>query len=494
MKSQFFPETSIAMAFLSVLLLAGCGGGGGGSLSSSTPDPPAGSTSTSSSAQDSLLTGTYAFAVADKGCNCRFSAAGSFHADGSGNITSGLIDMNNENVVQTAVPVTGTYNVGTDHRGTATLQSANASLIFRFVVVNANRAFMIGFDTHQNASGVMELQDSSAFSNSSLAGAFTFRLFGIDAFGEPVQIGGIVIADGNGGISSGIADTNDNALVSTELPVQSGSLSVGTTNGRGTAAITTPNGTTDLAFYVVDANHLKLIGTDTAPVLMGDAYREGSAQVLNGAFAFTSFGLSSAQPNPFAAGGVFVGDGNGNITSGFMDTNINGTVNRNIALTGSYALQGNGRGVLTLHTATTVASFAMYPSMSGIQLVEIDSNQVGGGMAFAQQGPAFSTASLSGNFVFSAAGFAGDNSDALAVFSLDGKGNLSGTADLNSVGSPQPGLPLTGTYSFSGNSGAAVLTTPASTANIALYPVSTSQVLTLSLDSNTVMVGSIEQQ
>jgi len=489
MKTRLFRGTTIAMAFVGVLLLVGCGGG----PTSSVPDPPASSTASSSSAQDALLTGTYTFAVADKGCNCRFSAAGSFHADGSGNITSGVIDMNNENVVQTAVAVSGTYNVGTDHRGTATLKSATASLIFRFVVVNAKRAFMIGFDTHQNASGVMELQDSSAFSNSALAGAFTFRVFGIDAFGEPVQIGGILTADGNGGISSGIADVNDNALVSTQLSVQNGTLALGAANGRGTAAITTPNGTTNLAFYVVDANHLKLIGTDAAPVLMGDAYRQDPTQILNGAFAFTLFGLSSAQPNPFAAGGVFTGNGNGNISSGFVDTNINGAVNQNTPLMGTYALQGNGRGVLTLHTATTVMSFAMYPSLAGIQLVEIDTGQVSGGMAFAQQEATFSTTSLNGNFAFSAAGFAGDNSDALAVFSLDGKGNVSGTADLNSVGSPQPGLPLNGTYSFSGNSGAAVLTTPVNTANLALYPVSSSHVLTLSLDSNTVMVGSIEQ-
>jgi len=130
------------------------------------------------------------------------------------------------------------------------------------------------------------------------------------------------------------------------------------------------------------------------------------------------------------------------------------------------------------------------------QLPDIDiiMFQISGGMAFRQQGPPFSAASLTGSFVFSAAGFAGENADALAIFVSDGKGSLSGTADLNSVGAPQADLALSGSYSFNGNSGNATLKNPSSTANLALYPVSNSQVLTLSLDSNAIMIGSIEQQ
>jgi hypothetical protein len=289
-------------------------------------------------------------------------------------------------------------------------------------------------------------------------------------------------------------DVHDNDLITTELPVQKGTLAVGSSNGRGTASMVTTNGTNNLAFYVIDSNHLKLIGTDPAPVLVGDAYRQPTAPAVNGSYAFTAFGWSTGVPKAFAAGGVFSSDGNGNISTGSEDSNINGAVNQKVAVTGSYAIQGTGRGTMTLNGASGSMSFAIYPSMAGIQFVEIDASQISGGMAFRQQGAPFSAASLTGGFVFSAAGFAGENADALAIFVSDGKGSLSGTADLNSVGAPQAGLALSGSYSLNGNSGNATLKNPSSTANLALYPVSSSQVLTLSLDSNAVMIGSIEQQ
>ncbi len=480
---------SILVITVNCAVIIACGGGATGTKGSvqevTTPSGPP--------AQNSLLSGTYSFAISDKGCTCPFSFAGSLHADGSGNIDSGVMDFNRNNVVQTAVPVTGTYRVGTDHRGTANLNASGTPLSLRFVVINSKRAFIIGFDTHQNASGSMELQDPSSFSNGSLAGSFTFRLFGVDGVGEPIQMAGIFGLDGSGGLSSGIEDLHDNDVIETELRLQPGAFSLGPSNGRGTATITTQARSTKLAFYVVDVNHLQLIALDAAPVMIGDAFRQAATPALNGPYAFTAFGWSSATPKPFGAGGVFIADGNGSITSGIEDTNINNAISRNLALTGSYALKPNGRSTMAFNTSAGSTTFAAYPSMAGVQLIEIDSNLVTGGMAFPQQGGPFSLASLNGGFGFSAAGFSGDNSDVLAVFSSDGKGNLSGTVDLNTVGAPQDGLPLTGTYSISGNSGTATLKSSNNTSNIALYPVSNSHALTLSLDNNSVMIGSIEQ-
>src|SRR6202008_775970 len=124
------------------------------------------STGANSSTPQSLasFSGTYAFLVADRGCVCTFVAAGSLESDGAGNISNGVMDINHDGSVQSNVQVHGTYTVDTHGRGSANLQSAGASYAFRFVVLSAKHAFVIGFDTYENASGAMDLQDSSAFS------------------------------------------------------------------------------------------------------------------------------------------------------------------------------------------------------------------------------------------------------------------------------------------------------------------------------------------
>jgi hypothetical protein len=484
---------------LFVLILASCGGGSSGKTSSSSNDSNA-----VDSSRNALLNGSYAFAVADKGCACRFAAAGSLRADGAGNITSGVLDVNGDSV-QAAVPITGKYNVGHDGRGTATLNAGSASYQFRFVAVSSKRVFVIGFDTHQNASGTMDLEDASAFSNSALAGNFVFHLSGIDGFGEAVEIAGLYVSDASGNITSGVADLHDNQDIETQLQLQAGStLAVGSSNNRGTAKIVTPAATVNLASYVVDASHLKLIATDQlacaltggcnpAPVVIGDAYRQGAAAV-SGTYGFTLYGWTEGQPLPVAAGGVFSADGSGNITTGTEDVNNNGSVTKNGAVTGSYAVSSNGRGTATLTSAAGSFVFAIYPWANGVEMIEIDPNAVVGGSAFPQHDAPFSPASLKGSYAYSATGFSGNNSDALAAFSADGNGNLTGTMDLNSVGSPQSGLALTGTYALSANSGMATFKTSATSATVGLYPVSKSRVLTLNLDGNAVMTGSFELQ
>jgi hypothetical protein len=66
----------------------------------------------------------YGFKDAD---GSRLIMAGSFLADGSGHISAGFIDINSASGAFSVSPVTGTYTVGTDYRGTLTLNWSGAA-------------------------------------------------------------------------------------------------------------------------------------------------------------------------------------------------------------------------------------------------------------------------------------------------------------------------------------------------------------------------------
>lgn len=466
-----------------VLALAGCGG-------AVFAPPPVGTFSNAS------LKGAYAFAFTGTNTFGFFSIAGSLQADGNGNITAGVEDVNSASGVFTNVAITGNYSVGADGRGTATLNSSLNPVNIDFVLLSAQHALVIRFDNNATASGTMDLQDSSAFSVTALQGAFAFGLSGIDPAGNALATAGMFSANNSGTLTSGTEDFNDNGAVPTNLAL-TGSFTVGSTNGRGIAALTTTLGTLSFALYVVDGNHLKLVEIDSAPVLAGDVFRQQgtfSNATLSGAQAFTLGGSSLSAP--FAAGGIFIAGDNGSITGGVQDINNNGSLAQNLTLSGSYSIATTGRGTLTLTSAAGTSNFIIYPSAGGLQMLEIDSTVVSSGSALAQQGSAFSNASIQGNYGLNFTGVTNAGEiDSIARFSADGSGHFKGAVDFNNSGALSRGLALNGSYSV-GTNGRVTATFSSSQGsfNIVFYLASNSSALTLDLDNNVVAVGSFQHQ
>jgi hypothetical protein len=212
-----------------IFFLTGCGG----SNSLSFPPPQGGFTNAN-------LTGAFAFSYT--GTDGGFLAvAGSFQADGNGNITSGMEDINSGLGIATNAAVSGTYTVRADGRGSATLKSPAGDTVIDFVLVSGGHALVTRFDSNATGSGTIDQQTSSAFSNTALAGQFAFSLTGIDSVGNPLGVAGTFTSDTAGNITSGIDDSNDSGAVVTNDPM-TGSLPVAS-NGRGTATINTVRGT-----------------------------------------------------------------------------------------------------------------------------------------------------------------------------------------------------------------------------------------------------------
>src|SRR5690348_2593992 len=116
---QRFPLFVIVSIFMGVL--AGCGGGN----SLSFP-PPQGSFTNAN------LNGGFAYSYTGSDARGFLAVAGSFQADGAGHITSGMQDVNSGFGITTNVPVTGTYTVRADGRGSATLNSAAGNTTIDF--------------------------------------------------------------------------------------------------------------------------------------------------------------------------------------------------------------------------------------------------------------------------------------------------------------------------------------------------------------------------
>src|ERR1700683_1355470 len=117
---------ALSLALSTLALLAGCGSG-----SSSPPAqaPPGGSFSNSN------LNGTYVFSISglDESEGAPIEIVGTIIANGNGGITGGTIDMvdpgtKNGVAPNLSVSGTGTYSVGVDGRGNATINTTTANL------------------------------------------------------------------------------------------------------------------------------------------------------------------------------------------------------------------------------------------------------------------------------------------------------------------------------------------------------------------------------
>lgn len=363
---------------------------------------------------DHSLNGPYTFSYKGNDASGFLGVAGSFVADGSGHIASGLEDFDSFITgVSTQVTFTGTYQVGTDGRGTATLSTGQGTATLQFVVSSNQHARVIRFDSNATGGGTIDQQNLNALSNSPsvISGPYVFVASGADSSFQPMGIGGLFSADGAGNIpaTNTILDVNDDGIANASGITTSDATLHGfyqfdaafPGTGRGTLTLTsTTTGSREFAFYIVDGAHMQLVEIDSNAFVAGRAVGApagnsfSTATLVGANYSFTNGGNSSA--GAYAGGGVFVSNGSGTITSGTFDINNAGTYNSGPALSACpYTVDPTtGRMDLKLFTGTgacpstasaSVFEFAAYPTSEGSALMlEIDANAVTIGTAYQQ--------------------------------------------------------------------------------------------------------------
>lgn len=362
----------------------------------------------SSSATQSKLTGSYAFLFNGYDSGGAVAGAGSFTADGAGNITSGTVDINRASGVTISEPITGSYTVGSDNAGTLTLTSSsqgNTLGTFRFALNSAGDGakFVESGDSGTRGSGTFLKQTVSGFSPSSVLGNYAFSASGADAAGGRLSLAGAFRADGNGKISAGTLDTNDAGAVAPELPV-TGSYAVSSA-GRGTLAIETPGGVLNWAFYVVSPKEVFLVSTGdrlVQPLSSGKALAQSpsdpsgfSAASLDGTSVIDFAGAGSKANSSRVAAGLVTFDGSGGLEY-HIDRNDAGKV-QTLAGSGTYTVTPDGRVKMTFSAlGQSLVSYLVTQN----QALLIGTGRAASIGALEPQAPGvFSNASLSGAYV-----------------------------------------------------------------------------------------------
>src|SRR5271157_1812452 len=371
------------------------------------------------------LQGNYAFSFNGYNNGQPFYMAGSFIADGNGNITSGVLDRNGSDSIGQLknMPFTGIYQIdNTTSLGTMTLTIPGLATTFNYnlaVSVVADSRF-IQIDPNMYGSGVIKKQTGiTGISLASLAGGFTFGFFGVDPGKNRYAGAGTFTSDSIGNLT-GLEDTNDNSIVQSQVPFTGNFLTVDPATGRGTMALTVGSSTIDYAFYVVTlggvSNELAAVQIDPvssgASLTLASILKQGAAGSTGGT-NFTKASLKgvavtelNAVSKTSGAPDISVGlanfDGAGNITSYTFDENNGGTLTTpsQNSYTGTYTVDPKTGRV----TVTGLGSYqpvwylvSANPSSNLAFVVGTDPNVTAGSLE-PQAGSSFTDVSLLGKF------------------------------------------------------------------------------------------------
>jgi hypothetical protein len=508
----------------------------GGTVTITAHDPAAAANATAITNivySNKSLNGPFAFSYTGNDSSGFLAAAGSFVADGSGQITNGVEDKESFLTgVSTQVTFSGNYIVGADGRGNATIVTTSGTDTLQFVLTTNQHALLIRFDATYTGAGSLDEQNLNDLgtSPSLVSGPFVFKLTGTDAAFHPEVAGGRFSANGGGGIpqSATVIDVNDNGTVTTpaggDTSLQ-GTYAFDTSfpgSARGTMTLTSgTTGSLQFAFYLVDGTHLHMVEIDRNAFLAGEVFTGASggafsnANLAPGNYAFTSGGTASG--NAYALGGIFISDGGGNVTGGATDKNSGGTVATNAAVgMCPYSVNTtnsridlkvfNGSGACPATPAASVFEFAAYPTAQGSALlVELDAAGVSTGSAFFQS----ATTSPSGSFALLFAGqgafhnsTASIQQNAVGQVTLSGTSVTSGNLNVNTFNAvfpqPDPISPASSSVAAPATNGRGTIvlvgTDPGVTYNLVYYLINGQNALLLDQDKTLVTLGSLNDQ
>jgi hypothetical protein len=227
---------------------------------------------------------------------------------------------------------------------------------------------------------------------------------------------------------------------------------------------------------------------------------------LNGQYAFEFNGFDTNSV-PIVIAGYFTADGNGNITGGLEDFN-QGTLahQSNVAIqaapASTYNIQTNGRGSLTLATASGTSHYDLILDSHGNgRFIELDTTE-GSGTFEKQDATAFATSSLNGSFAIGMIGNSPLQGRGVfeGAFQADGTNKISNgqfdTADITGSG---PAGTFSGGFAVDTTTGHGTMTfniTGGATLNFALDIVSASKVYVVETDAvnNSIKAGVIRKQ
>src|SRR6266478_4975145 len=382
------------------------------------------------------LTGPYAFLFNGGDSGGAVVIAGSFTADGIGNITGGLEDISRVSGVSTSVSFTGTYTVGAgaNNLGSMTLTSTTPAVTSTFgfalggfdMGVATKGRFLAGAGA--DGVGQLEKQDPAGFSAAAVSGPYVLAFEGVNDTGGRFVVAGRFDANGVGALTNGQVDANSAGTLINKASM-TGAYSV-VASGRGTAAlaITGVINPVNVSFYVVSRKKLFAMQTDARSATVKGVLSGTIKEQSGGPFHVSSLSGNAVVALQGVSGtdtSVLVGHATANgagSLSGVTDQNDAGVIVLNQTFSGTYSVDadGLGRGTLTI-TGDPKVKTIYFEKPNKVFIMDTNTGAQFG-VAEAQAAGPFSNASVSGNYFFGGA----VSSGSCSVLTANGAGSTSG--------------------------------------------------------------------
>jgi len=361
--------------------------------------------------------------------------AGSMLSDGQGNITGGELDLNDNGTATQVTGLSGTYTIDTSFNGipriTANITAGSNTLVLKCVLSgDGTRGKVIELDASQRLNaGTILRQDPTALSAANPAGSYAFLLDSDLAnyngnTRRIVEAGQLVIGSGGTSVTGGVADAGQAGQTGfllgglTPATISAGAATAPDSSGRGTLTVTINGNSNTYAYYIVDAQQLNLLETDTGGVW--GTLQSGQAQLQNtltassinttSVVALTGAVLKSGSPSPAVEIGLLTITG-GTTAAVNFESNTGGNANvQQVPQTATGSVYKGmfdpttGRALL-LSTFFTSGAVYLYDTGKGF-LIDISSSGCLGysGEIIPQAAGPFSNADLTGNSIGVAGG------------------------------------------------------------------------------------------
>jgi hypothetical protein len=421
----------------------------------------------SSGANNSSLNGSYTCllqgSIDDDGS--RWASVASFQADGQGNFTSGIFDTNSHDVGSASGILTGSYNIGADNNGQATLHTiltnnaAGIQTIQWAIAISgsaqpAQHFRMVESDdlgempSGQQATANCYAATPSAFAASTISGSsFAFALDGEDNNSNLKSTVGIFRAS-VASSASGYLDT----VLGGSSTVQSTAFTASYTapdpaSGRFTVALNGAGNSTGFTVYIIDVNRMFILDNtsddgEQAGEMRTQQQSAYSAANIEGPFVLygrgAEFNGSGGLPSAFYATlSQGAADGAGNITINQSYTNNAGSYSTGNAVGNPSALAFDpvNQGRATLPSASGVTYLYLFNANSAFEMTVKDNGSFDSGALEPQSLPSsqttFTDASLAGQYLSGELPLLSLNANAcVGVYNLSASGAITGAITL----------------------------------------------------------------
>ena len=303
----------------------------------------------------SAIKGGYAFSFSGWDTHSQPAAlAGSFQADGLGNITSGTADINDNGTLSSYAAVTGSYTTDPVGAGVITLKlSASLTVTYNYYQVTPTELLATSGDLSSSTIPLVSglaLQQTSPFTNASFTGVNVLELNGnapqTAAFIPDITLG-LLTSDGKGNVTA----TYDEFKTSLLAPqTYTATYAVDPATGR------TPiiSGGTKAILYLVSNAKAFVLEADTS-TSSGLLEAQSGSPFANTSLKGIYLGGTIPWPDLNVVSLVAAdGAGNAQFTS---DSSSSKGLQSNQMLSGTYSVDAHGRAVFTVSSDSTARIF-----------------------------------------------------------------------------------------------------------------------------------------